>query len=258
MTAENRLSRLAWTDYKKRLDAGTIVLLPVGAQEAHAGHLPLATDTIIAQGVCEAIANDIDAVIAPAIPFGFKSQIRSGGGHHWPGNIGLDGNLLVELLRRVLKDLREKGAQRIAIINAHLENSWFIAEACNLAAEDASEDARFKIFSADWWSMLSGDDMTSVFDPPPGDPSYEHAALIETALMLHLAPDTVNLDAAPEHDFVEFQPYDVYPRDGSEFTESGALAPIKNANAIQGKELLGIAATKLAGAIANELDASWL
>ena len=152
-----------------------------------------------------------------------------------------------------MRDLVAKGASRIGVINAHLENSWFITEACNLAIADAGDDSGVRIMSADWWAMLGADDFGSVFDPPPGDPSYEHAALVETAMMLHLAPGLVDMTKAPDHGFVEFPPYDVYPAPQSWITESGALAPVLNANADQGRQLVEMAAAKLATALESEL-----
>lgn len=256
MPASSRMADLTWHDVQTRLEAGAIVLVPVGAQEGHGTHLPLGTDTVIAQGVCDAIAGHLDGLVAPAVPFGYKSQIRTGGGHHWPGNIGLDGDLLIHLVRRILKDLIAKGADRIAVVNAHLENSWFITEACNLAVADHPDRGDLRIMAADWWAMLDGDDMVSVFDPPPGDISYEHAALVETSVMLHLAPDTVDMTKAPAHDFVQFPPYDIFPPPADWITESGALAPALNADAGKGQRIIELAVSKLARAMQAEFGES--
>ncbi len=256
MPASNRMADLSWADVESRLASGAVVLVPVGAQEGHSTHLPLGTDTVIAEAVCDTLAQRLGGLVTPAVPFGYKSQIRTGGGHHWPGNIGLDGDLLIQLVRRILNDLIAKGATRIAVVNAHLENSWFITEACNLAVADHLDRSDLRIMAADWWAMLDGDDMVSVFDPPPDDISYEHAALVETSVMLHLAPDAVDMTKAPRHEFVQFPPYDIFPPPSDWITESGALAPVLNADAGKGRRIIELATSKLARAMQAEFGGS--
>ena len=47
--AVRELSRLTWPEVDALERARTVVLLPVGAIEAHGPHLPLGTDVIIAR-----------------------------------------------------------------------------------------------------------------------------------------------------------------------------------------------------------------
>lgn len=258
MFSENLMSRMAWIDVKERLEGGAVVLLPIGAQEGHGHHAPLGTDTIIGHGICESIANKINALIAPAVPFGYKSQPRTGGGHHFSGNIGLDGEVLIKLIRCILKDLADKGAKHIAIVNAHFENSWFITEACSLAMEEAQiKGLDYRIFYSDWWSALTQEDFENIFNPAPADPSYEHAALVETSMIMQLAPETINLDKVPpdDHDFVVFPSYATFPVDPELVKGTGCMAPVLNADAEKGNSIIELAAEKLATGIITEFDA---
>ena len=52
------------------------VLVPLGATEQHGPHAPFGTDSILATEVCERLARRIDAVVAPAVPYGVS------GDHH--------------------------------------------------------------------------------------------------------------------------------------------------------------------------------
>jgi len=111
-----------------------VALIPVGANESHGPHLPLGTDRICACSFFEEIAGRIDAVIAPEVPWGFRSQIKTGGGHHWVGSIGLDADLLVGVVRGTIRELAVKGMTRIAIVNGHYENVWLIGLTNGLSA----------------------------------------------------------------------------------------------------------------------------
>ena len=66
-----RLETATWVEVERRLSAGNAVaLLPVGAQEQHGPHLALATDTIMATGLAERLADQLDALLLPALPYG--------------------------------------------------------------------------------------------------------------------------------------------------------------------------------------------
>ena len=58
MTVEHHIEKLTWTEVDARIAAGVdVVLLPIGTTEQHGPHMPLGTDTIIADGhVAAAVA----------------------------------------------------------------------------------------------------------------------------------------------------------------------------------------------------------
>ena len=72
--------------------------------------------------------------------YAYKSQIRSGGGNHYCGTTSLDGNSLIEMVRDVLKEFARHGARKIAVIDGHYENEFFLTEACDLAIRDLRYD----------------------------------------------------------------------------------------------------------------------
>src|SRR5262245_15753561 len=128
------IADLTWDVYERRLQGGALVLVPVGANEQHGHHMSLGTDTVEVIAACREAAKHADVLIAPAIPFGYTSQLRSSGGNLWPGNISLDGVTLMNVVQDVLRSLVRHGATKIAVIDAHFENGWFLVEACEQAA----------------------------------------------------------------------------------------------------------------------------
>jgi creatinine amidohydrolase len=78
-----RLAELNWQEYQHQV-ATALMVLPVGAVETHGAHLPLNTDTIVAEYLADNLATQVDALVLPTIHFGVKANpIRLGG--EFPG-----------------------------------------------------------------------------------------------------------------------------------------------------------------------------
>ncbi len=231
-------ANLSWDEYRDRLTAGAIVVIPVGAHEQHGHHLPLGTDSSEVTGICKQLAKHLDVVITPTVPFGYKSQPRSSGGNAWPGNIALDGQTLVLLVRDIICAVASHGAKRIAVMDSHFENGWFLVEACDLAVREIQRSGLndVRVLKMLCWDALSNEALGRVYGRTESlDLSLEHAGVLETATMLHLAPDSVNMSKRPRHEYpAGFPPYDLYPPNSAWLTESGALSDPVLANADSG------------------------
>jgi len=117
------LAESSWTDVRELLAAApqALVLLPVGALEAHGPHLPLATDVVIAEGLARRAAAALATAgtacaIAPALVYSVTEYARD-----FPGTVGLDAGTAEAHLRGVCAGLGRAGFQRICLVNAHLE-----------------------------------------------------------------------------------------------------------------------------------------
>jgi creatinine amidohydrolase len=113
----------AWVDVRDLLAAApmAIALLPVGALEAHGPHLPLATDVIIAEGLCRRAAAALETdgrmvAIAPAIVYSVTDY--AGG---FAGTAGIAHEVATAHVRAVVTALATTGFRRVVLCNAHLE-----------------------------------------------------------------------------------------------------------------------------------------
>ena len=76
-----RLAEMNWMEFDKRIrDDNPIIFVPIGSTEQHGPHLPLSTDVILPGEVALLVAAELGGIVAPAIPYGYKSQPKSGGG----------------------------------------------------------------------------------------------------------------------------------------------------------------------------------
>lgn len=160
---------MTWTEVADL--SAPVVLVPVGSFEQHGPHLPLDTDTRIAEALCDELQSllNIDSVIAPSI------GVAASGEHNgFPGTLSIGtpttAALLVELARSA------DWARGVVFVNGHGGN----ADALAAASRTLHDEGRAVLF----WS-------------PTADTTDDaHAGFTETSVMLYLAPELVNMDAA--------------------------------------------------------------
>lgn len=235
------MSEMSWVEYRQRVETeGAVVLLPVGALEQHGPHLPLGTDAILATEMARRAAERLGGVVAPAVTYGYKSQPRTGGGNHFCGTTSLDGGTLIVTIRDLVKEFARHGARRIAVIDGHYENQMFLTEGIDLAMRDGRADGSGDVcvLKMRYCETIRPETLERIF--PQGFPGLdlEHAGVLETAMMLYLFPDRVDMDQVPNDPPAAPPPYDVYPTDTSWIPPSGVLSPAKAATAEIGQLLV--------------------
>lgn len=225
------MKNMTWGEFNANKDK--VVILPVGSTEQHSYHLPLSTDSVIAEGVSEEFAERIGGIIAPTLCYGYKSKPMSGGGPLFPGTIDLNGETLIRLATDVLDEFCRDGIKKIFVNNAHFENEAFLLEAIDIVSRRYPD---VKILESNWWDVLSQEVIDKVFEdvPFPGWAS-EHAAITETSLMMYLAPELVREDAIPAETGFSPIPYHKYPIVKGMVPDSGALASAKGSSAEKGR-----------------------
>jgi mycofactocin precursor peptide peptidase len=164
----SELARLSWPAVP--IDAWLVI--PLGSTEQHGPHLPLATDTVIAEALAARLARALPGVVvAPALPFGSSGEHAGFTGTLSIGQAGFE-LAVVELVRSA------DGFAGTVLISAHGGNAEPLARAVSTLAGEGRSVLAWAPNVAGW---------------PEAD---AHAGRIETSLMLALAADDVVLNAA--------------------------------------------------------------
>jgi creatinine amidohydrolase len=252
---ETMMNRLSWEDYRSRVQRrGDPVLLPVGATEQHGPHLPLGTDALLAGSVSNAVAQHVGGVVAPALAYGFKSQPKCGGGQQFCGTTSLDSATLVATVRDTVREFHRHGVRKLVMINGHYENQWFLIEGIDLAMRELGPDSGLTVMRLEYWDFMTPKTLAAVF--PNGFPGFalEHAAVIETSMMLHCFPDLVRLDLIPDDPPADFPPYDIYPTRTEWVPPSGVLSSARGATREKGELMCKEVSALIAQAVRKEFE----
>ena len=253
MTAQQRKDRrmdhMTWPEVEAAKDRPVIV--PIGSTEQHGQHLPLATDAILAERVSLDLADRIDGAVLPTLCYGYKSKPLSGGGPLFPGTIDMNGVTVIDQMHDVLAELIADGFRKIVVMNAHFENEAFIVEAIDLVTRETGGVAT--IVETNWWDPLPADVVDRVFDGLvfPGW-ALEHAAVTETSLMLHYAPELVHMDRMVAQKGADPKAYVRYPVRRGDVPAHGGLADPTGSSAERGQLIADACVDAVAAICADE------
>lgn len=174
---------MTWPEVREAVKQNRVALVPVGSIEDHGWHLPLMTDNLIAQSICNEVGRRFteDVVVLPIAPYGFEE-------HHmdFPGSIDVHYATLIRMWADIGKSLAHHGFKKIVFINGHGSNH----SALDLAAREITIQTNSYCCMTSWWNLVReeiGSIRESVF---PGGCS--HACELETSLVMFLRPDLVD------------------------------------------------------------------
>jgi creatinine amidohydrolase len=181
-----------WAELKSSEFAGldpnaTIAILPVAAIEQHGPHLPVMTDTAIAEGMIKTVLarlpDDLAALFLPVQTIGKSNEhLRS------PGTISYSAENLTRIWVEIGESIHRAGLRKMVIINAHGGNT----EVIGIVARDLRVRLNMLVATAQWRRFGLPSGIYSAFDSTHGI----HAGDIETSLMLSFRPDLVSMDKA--------------------------------------------------------------
>ncbi|MED3574885.1 creatininase family protein [Cytobacillus praedii] len=138
---ERFLPRLSSTQIKNLQKKDSLIILPIGAVEQHGPHLPVFTDTILAETVLEEslkyVPIDSNIWFLPSIPYG-KSNEHLGRA----GTFSLSSSTLQSLILDIGRSLKQSGFRRLLLFNAHGGNNDLL----NLIAREVRIETDLMVF----------------------------------------------------------------------------------------------------------------
>jgi creatinine amidohydrolase len=165
--------------FAERLRAGALVIVPIGALEAHGPHLPLAADQIQAESTARALAERVGALVAPTIPYGVCL-----GAARFAGTVNISLRTLSDYAGEVLAELARHGARKILVLSGHAARE-------HIAALREGAERAMRAVPAARIAVLSDYDFVYErrgLDAPAND---GHAGLLETSRVLAMRPELV-------------------------------------------------------------------
>ena len=245
---ERNFAYLNW----KQVDAlprdRTLLVLPTAAVEQHGHHLPLATDTLINNLLLGHALRKLPAELIvyalPPVHYG-KSNEHLG----FPGTLSVSATTFIAVLHDLGASVAQAGFYKLVLYNTHGGNSSLI----DVMARDLRAEFGLRTFA------LHGSGGISFEGLKTQERTYGfHAGEVETAFLLHGAPELVDRSAYTANYIADVSnPKMLLPENAPatfawltrDIAESGVLGDPRPATAENGARWIEEAATKLAAAL---------
>ena len=180
-------SELTWPEAEALgADERSTALVPIGALEQHGPHMPLATDSLIAEALARSVAERVDrpVLVTPVVTTGLSD-------HHtgFAGTVSVTGEALDGTLLAYLQSFRRMGLRHCALITAHGGNFAHMGAFAERRSTDTLVVSAFSDFKAYLDEMFLAASELGI--APPVSDIHAGAKRIETGIGQHLFPDLV-------------------------------------------------------------------
>jgi creatinine amidohydrolase len=169
------------------------VILPIGSTEQHGAHLPIATDSIIAESISFEISKRMNIFMLPVLSYSTCYEHRGKKSSVW-----MRPETFYSVVRDLVTNLREQGFKKIIILLGH--GGIFIAGP--VIRELNAQYPEISIIKVDLLQFMDIDEMREILEGR----NNLHACEYETSLMLHLKEELVKKEKIK--DFIPDVPRD--------------------------------------------------
>ena len=217
------------------IKSGKKIIIPLGSMEQHGPHLPISTDTIIAEYLANQLTKKISSYALPGIPYGVSFE------HRPFFNISISNDVLSELLSQVCISLGENGFNQIIILNGHRGNIGVLQYIPQIVERN---NPKVNVFGINYWHLIERE--------------FDHGGFVETSLMLAIEPKLVQMQNAKRGHLNKKRlnsTYTTFLSNTSSFkiTRNGVLGDPRKATKEEGKKIISITMKNLVRTL-KELD----
>jgi len=232
------LADMSWTEIKETVDKdpNLRVIIPIGSFEQHGPHLPLRTDSILAEYVAKSVADRVPSVLFPQLTIGFSLEHTE-----FPGTVSFAQQTFAQMISEISDCLWKSGFRRLIVINGHGGNRAILE--CSITSIKQIHP-ELEIYS---FTLLdiARKKFKDIRKSPHG--MIGHADELETSMMLSIRPDLVRLSKVraekptfPPMISMEAEDLEIvsYPWMTNEISKSGIIGDPSFATPETGKLLL--------------------
>ena len=176
-----RVKEMRPTEVARCVEADPRLIVPVGTCEQHGPHMPLGCDTMIVERLADELSAEFGILRAPTLEYGVNVITALA----FAGNAAVRRKTLHRMLNDLIDSWEATGIREFILLTAHEHDPHL--EAMSTVITSGARVRVVDIFALDFSDLLEGQQ-----EPMHGDE-------VDTSIMLHLAPELVDMSLARDY-----------------------------------------------------------
>jgi creatinine amidohydrolase len=181
-TASTWLEQVSWYQAADALKPDTVVVIPLGAAaKEHGPHLKLSNDAKLAEFLVRRVADATPVVVAPPLNYHFYPAFQE-----YPGSTSLAANTARDLTSDVVRSLSRHGPRRFYVLNTGISTARPLTASAQALLDEGI--------------LMRYTNLEAILDAAArgirAQEGGSHADEIETSMMLHIDPRSVEMSKA--------------------------------------------------------------
>jgi creatinine amidohydrolase len=176
-----RLKEMRPAEVAATLAGDPRLILPIGTCEQHGPHMPIGADTLIVERLADDLSAEFRVLRAPTVEYGVNVMTA----RPYAGNASVRRKTLHRTLNDLVDSWEAEGVREFVLITAHESDPHL--EALETVITTSARVRVVNIFGLAFADLLEGQ-----LEPMHGDE-------VDTSLLLHVAPELVNMSLAQDY-----------------------------------------------------------
>lgn len=245
MSKRYLLGELTWPEAETIVKEARAIIVPLGSTEQHGYHLPLNTDTSVAEFMALELAKRTDCLVTPVLSYG---QVWSA--QDFPGTIAIQERTYINFLKDIVISLESKSPKNIILFTGHLGN----AAPCKIAARELLDEKGFRnvyhfSYLVDMAAATAG-----VMETKLWYGSGLHAGEMETSVLLNITPELVLMEKAQEEYPIKPPDLDIRPIRWVDYAKQGIFGDPTKATREKGEKFIERTLQQLTELVINNIN----
>ena len=229
MKDKHRLGELTWQEAEIMMKEARAIIVPLGSTEQHGFHLPLNTDSTIADYLALEVAKRTNCLVTPTLTYG---QVWSA--KDFPGTIAIQERTYINFLKDIVTSLESKSPRNIILFTGHLGN----VAPCKIAARELLDEKGFNNVYHFSYIVDMKQAAAGIMETELWHGSGLHGGEMETSVLLRITPELVLMDKAQADYPVRPPDLDIRPISWIEFAKQGIFGDPTKATAEKGARFI--------------------
>ena len=229
MKDKHRLGELTWQEAEIMMKEARAIIVPLGSTEQHGYHLPLNTDSTIADYLALEVAKRTNCLVTPTLTYG---QVWSA--KDFPGTIAIQERTYINFLKDIVTSLESKSPRNIILFSGHLGN----VAPSKIAARELLDEKGFNNVYHFSYIVDMKQAAAGIMETELWHGSGLHGGEMETSVLLRITPELVLMDKAQADYPVRPPDLDIRPISWIDFARQGIFGDPTKATSEKGERFI--------------------